>query len=50
MNFSQIIDDLIKTREKALELVGDWYIINTCGSIENVQNTIDTILEELDKN
>jgi dTMP kinase len=42
------LDDLIKTREKALELVDDWYIINTCGSIENVQKTIDTILDELD--
>ncbi len=43
------LEDLTKTRQKALELVDDWYIINTCGSIENVQNTIENILDDLDK-
>lgn len=44
------MDDLIKTREKALALVDEWHIINTCGSIENVQKMIDVILDDLDKN
>jgi dTMP kinase len=42
------IDDLVKTREKALKLVDDWHIISTCGSIENVQNIIDAILDNID--
>lgn len=44
------IDDLVKTREKALKLVDDWHIISTCGSIENVQNTIDALLDNIDQN
>ncbi len=43
------LDDLVKTREKALKLVDDWHIISTCGSIENVQNTIDAILDDIDQ-
>ncbi len=44
------MDDLVKTREKALKLVDDWHIISTCGSIENVQNTIETLLDNIDQN
>ncbi|MCK9150547.1 thymidylate kinase [Methanobacterium alcaliphilum] len=43
------MDDLVKTRQKALDLVNDWHIINTCGSIESVQKKIDIVLEDLDK-
>jgi dTMP kinase len=39
--------DLIKTREKALQLVDNWHIINTCGTIENVQEKMDIILDEI---
>jgi dTMP kinase len=43
------INDLIKVRKKQLSLAKDWYIINTCGSIEDVQRQIEVILDHLDK-
>jgi dTMP kinase len=42
------LEDLIQVRDKALQLVKGWHIINTEGSIEDVQRRIDIILEELD--
>ncbi|HRZ18652.1 MAG TPA: thymidylate kinase [Methanofastidiosum sp.] len=42
------LDDLIKVREKALELAKDWNIINTCQPISEVQNQIESILDKLD--
>ncbi len=42
------LDDLIKVREKALKLAKNWNIINTCQSIKEVQNQIETILDGLD--
>ncbi len=42
-------DDLIKVREKALKLAQGWYIINTAGSIGEVNQKINEILDELDK-
>ncbi|MGF7118545.1 thymidylate kinase [Methanobacterium oryzae] len=40
------LDDLIKIRKKALKLAAHWHIINTEGSIENVQREIDSILND----
>ena len=42
------LEDLTQVRNKALQLVKDWHIINTEGSIEAVQQRIDLILEDLD--
>ncbi|RJS48399.1 MAG: thymidylate kinase [Methanobacterium sp.] len=39
-------EDLIKVRRKALKLTKKWHIVNTKGSIEDVQSTIDAILNE----
>ncbi|EKQ52457.1 MAG: thymidylate kinase [Methanobacterium sp. Maddingley MBC34] len=44
------LDDLVKVREKALELAQDWYIINTAGSIGEVKRKIHAILDDVDKN
>lgn len=44
------IHDLIKVRKKALELVQEWYIIDTGDSIQNIQREIDYTLEIIDKN
>jgi dTMP kinase len=43
------MDDLIKVRKKALKLAQGWHIINTVGTIEDVEDNINTILDELDK-
>lgn len=41
------LEDLIKVREKALELTTDqWHIINTQGTVEEVHQEICSILEE----
>jgi dTMP kinase len=42
------LEDLTQVRDKALKLVARWHIISTEGSIEDVQRSIDQILEELD--
>ncbi len=42
------LEDLRKTREKALKLADGWYIINTEDPIEDVQRRIDRILDRLD--
>jgi dTMP kinase len=42
------LEDLTRVRDKALQLVKGWHIISTSGSIEDVQRSIDRILEELD--
>jgi dTMP kinase len=42
------MEDLEKVRSKSLDLTKDWKIINTCGSIEDVQRKIDFILDNLD--
>ena len=42
------LDDLTRTREKALRLADGWYIINTEDPIEDVQRRIDEILDRLD--
>ena len=42
------LEDLIQVRDKALQLLRGWHIINTEGSIEGVQCKINSILEELD--
>jgi len=43
------MEDLIKVRKKALKLAQTWYIINTAGSIEEVNENINTILDDVDK-
>ncbi len=43
------LNDLIKVREKAMELAKDWHTINTGQSIEIAQKDINNILEKLDK-
>lgn len=43
------LPDLFKVREKALELSRGWQIINTTGSIKEVQEEIDQFLQKLDK-
>ena len=43
-----LLNNLIKVREKALKLAKNWNIINTCQSINEVQNQIETILDNLD--
>nr|WP_319374324.1 thymidylate kinase [uncultured Methanobacterium sp.] len=43
------MDDLVKVRKKALELAQNWHIINTAGSIEEVKENINTILDDVDK-
>jgi len=43
-------DDLIKVREKALNLAHDWHIIDTAGSIGEVMGEINGILDQLDEN
>ncbi|MFB2622714.1 thymidylate kinase [Methanothermobacter marburgensis] len=42
------LEDLTKTREKALRLARGWYIINTEDPIADVQRRIDEILDLLD--
>jgi dTMP kinase len=42
-------DDLIKVRKKALQLAHNWHIINTAGSIAEVKEDINAILDDLDK-
>jgi len=42
------LEDLTRTREKALRLADGWYIINTEDPIEDVQSRIDEILDRLD--
>lgn len=42
------LEDLTKTREKALRLASGWYIINTEDPIADVQRRIDEILDLLD--
>jgi dTMP kinase len=42
------LEDLTRTREKALRLAEGWYIINTEDPIEDVQRRIDEILDRLD--
>ncbi|AEG18880.1 nucleoside/nucleotide kinase family protein [Methanobacterium paludis] len=44
----KMLEDLIKVRGKALELANEWHVINTSGTIEEVQNEIDEIIERLD--
>lgn len=41
--------DLVKVRKKALELAQNWHIINTAGSIEEVEENIHKILDDVDK-
>ena len=41
------MDDLIKVRKKALKLAKDWNIIDTSGSVNQVQRDINAILDEL---
>ncbi|MDP3066876.1 MAG: AAA family ATPase [Methanobacteriaceae archaeon] len=41
------LEDLKKIRDKALQLVKGWHVINTSGTIEDVQRNIDVILEEM---
>jgi len=43
------MEDLVKVRKKALKLAQTWYIINTAGSIEEVNENINTILDDVDK-
>lgn len=38
------LEDLFKVREKVLELAKDWKVINTSGSISQVQEEIDEFL------
>jgi dTMP kinase len=42
------LEDLNQVRDKALQLVKNWHIIDTAGSIGEVQQRINLILEELD--
>lgn len=42
-------DNLVKVRRKALELVEDWYIIDTSSSIKNTFSKIEEKLDILDK-
>ncbi|MEN6329252.1 MAG: thymidylate kinase [Methanobacteriaceae archaeon] len=42
------LEDLNEVRDKALQLVKGWHIISTKGDIEDVQQSIDRVLEELD--
>ena len=44
----EILENLIKIRGKALELTKEWYVIDTSGTIEEVQNEIVKILDKLD--
>lgn len=43
------MDALIKVRNRATELAQKWHIINTRGTIEEVRDKINYILDELDK-
>jgi dTMP kinase len=43
------LNDLRKVREKQLQLASGWHVIDTCGSIEDVQRSIDVILDSLDQ-
>jgi dTMP kinase len=43
------LNDLMKVREKAMELAKNWHTINTGQSIELAQKDINNILEKLDK-
>lgn len=43
------IDDLIRVRKKACKLAQGWHIINTIGTIADVKEDINIILDELDK-
>lgn len=40
------LEDLIKVRNKALNLTKDWHIINTSGKIEEVFEDVDAILNQ----
>jgi dTMP kinase len=40
------LEDLIKVRKKALQLTKKWHVINTSGSIDEVQNKINSILDD----
>ncbi len=42
------LEDLIKVRQKAIELTPGWYVINTSGTIDEVQENINSILNKLD--
>ncbi len=42
------LDDLINVRKKALNLAQGWYIINTTGTIADVERKFNTILDELE--
>jgi dTMP kinase len=43
-------DDLIKVRKRAMKLAQGWHVINTISTIEEVNDKINTILDEVDKN
>ena len=43
------LEDLKKVRFKALKFTKGWYVVNSCGTIENVQKQIDIILDDLDQ-
>ncbi|MDD3754124.1 MAG: thymidylate kinase [Methanobacterium sp.] len=43
-------DDLIKVRKRAIKLAQGWHVINTISTIEEVNDKINTILDEVDKN
>ncbi|KAF5066270.1 thymidylate kinase [Methanobacterium aggregans] len=42
------LEDLMKVRRKALSLTKDWNIIDTSGTIEEVQEKINKVLDRLD--
>ena len=44
------LNSLVKVRKKALNLVKDWYIVDTSDSIESTYNFISKKLDLLDKN
>lgn len=42
------MEDLIKVRKKALKLTVGWHIINTSGTIDQINRNIDEILNQID--
>ena len=42
------LEDLMKVRRKALSLTKGWHVIDTSGTIEEVQAKIDSVLEGLE--
>ncbi|MCK4332536.1 MAG: thymidylate kinase, partial [Thermoplasmatales archaeon] len=42
-------DELVKVREKAIDLARGWYIIDTAQPIEKTYSQIETILDMLDE-